>query len=54
MPTYTFQCHTCDKKVTVLLKSTDKPPKCCGVKMIKQIGTPTVIFKGKGWDRSSR
>ena len=52
MPTYTYQCKSCEHKFDVLQRIADPPPKCeeCGKKVERIITPPAGIhFKGSGF-----
>lgn len=53
MPTYHYQCATCDLSMTVIRKITDKEinPICvnCAVETKRVYDAPPIQFKGGGW-----
>lgn len=55
MPTYLYECKTCEQKVSVSRAITDQeiPPICieCAKPMLKQYGLTGINFKGTGWGK---
>ncbi len=58
MPTYEYQCPSCNKSLNVTRSIHDDDPgyTCeeCQVQMIQQIGKLSLNFKGSGWAGSRR
>lgn len=53
MPMYEFRCKECETFELILtdLKDDTPAPLCkeCGKPMVRQIGTPSFVFTGKGF-----
>ena len=48
MPIYEYVCEKCNRKMEVLQKTDDPPPKCHGA-MKKLMSNNSFILKGTGW-----
>ncbi|MFW6139995.1 MAG: FmdB family zinc ribbon protein [Acidobacteriota bacterium] len=52
MPLYEYECSKCHKKIEIIQKVGEPPPKkCpyCGGILNKLVSTPAIQFKGSGW-----
>ena len=54
MPTYDYQCITCEAVIELLHKA-DEPPELvhedCGGELLRKITTAQVVYRGEGWAR---
>lgn len=57
MPTYEYQCSTCDTTITQVkdLSQANTNPVCvnCQKEMERVFGLQTIIFKGTGWGKDA-
>jgi putative FmdB family regulatory protein len=57
MPTYLYECKTCEQRVSINRAITEQeiPPVCieCAKPMLKQYGLTGVTFKGTGWGKDA-
>ncbi|MCB9059055.1 MAG: FmdB family transcriptional regulator [Calditrichae bacterium] len=51
MPVYLYICPLCQQQCEELQNFNDPPPHCdsCGALMVRQMSSPSVIFKGNGF-----
>ena len=50
MPSYEYECISCNMRFTVERSiHEDNPPYCCAMAMRQVYGSVSVSFKGKGW-----
>jgi len=54
MPIYEYECESCNKKLDVIQKTTDKPlikcPECGKLSLVKVIASNcSFVLKGGGW-----
>ena len=58
MPTYAYECNTCNESVTIVRSITDpeKKPACvgCGKTMTRNYEVTAITFKGNGWGKQAR
>lgn len=57
MPTYLYECKTCEQRVSVNrgINDPEIPPVCiqCAKTMLKQYGLSGLTFKGTGWGKDA-
>ena len=54
MPSYEYDCISCNIKVTLERSIHDEArPVCCGYPMRQIYGAPAIQLKGKGWGKDA-